>query len=88
MSCHMQDFPETVDEFMEQYKMIDRKEVYSNGTEYVPIFRMKQWFEHEKAKRTAKVDVDGGDYYCGVCAQELPASYRYCPTCGARLEWK
>lgn len=51
MSGQMQDFPETVEEFMEQYKMVDRKEVYSNGTEYVPIFRMKQWFEHEKAKR-------------------------------------
>ena len=47
----MMQFPETVEEFMEQYKMVDRKEVYSNGTEYVPIFRMKQWFEHETAKR-------------------------------------
>lgn len=41
-------FPDTVEEFMEQYKMTDAKQVYSNGTEYVPIFRMKQWFEHEK----------------------------------------
>ena len=39
-------FPDTVDEFMEEYKMVDTKEIYSNGIEYVPIFRMKQWFEH------------------------------------------
>ena len=39
-------FPDTVEEFMEQYKMIDAEHIYSNGTEYVPIFRMKQWFEH------------------------------------------
>ena len=31
---------------MEQYKMTDTEHVYSNGTEYVPIYRMKQWFEH------------------------------------------
>ena len=27
-------------------KMTDTEHVYSNGTEYVPIYRMKQWFEH------------------------------------------
>ena len=40
-------FPQTVDEFMEQYKIVDREEVYTNGAELIPIFRMKQWFEHE-----------------------------------------
>ena len=44
------EFPDTVDEFMEQYKMTDTECVYSNGIEYVPIFRMKQWFEHLKIK--------------------------------------
>ena len=39
-------FPKTVEEFMEEYKMVDKDHVYSNGIEYVPIFRMKQWFEH------------------------------------------
>ena len=40
-------FPATVEEFMESYKIIDCDHVYSNGMEMVPIFRMKQWFEHE-----------------------------------------
>jgi hypothetical protein len=40
-------FPATVDEFMEEYKVVDSEHVYSNGMEMVPIFRMKQWFEHE-----------------------------------------
>lgn len=44
--------------------------------------------DKKKKERTAKVDIDDGDYYCGNCAQELPASYRYCPTCGARLDWE
>jgi hypothetical protein len=39
-------FPDTVEEFMEQYKITDTDHVYSNGIEFVPIFRMKQWFEH------------------------------------------
>ena len=42
----MMTFPASVDEFMEQYKMTDTEHVYSNGTEYVPIYRMRQWFEH------------------------------------------
>ena len=46
------EFPETVEEFMEEYKMVDKHEIYSNGIEYVPIFRMKQWFEHCKARST------------------------------------
>ena len=40
-------FPDTVEEFMEQYKVVDTDGVYmSKGAELVPIFRMKQWFEH------------------------------------------
>lgn len=40
-------FPDTVEKFMEQYKVVDTEQVYSNGTEFVPIYRMRQWFEHE-----------------------------------------
>ena len=42
----MMKFPETVDEFMESYKIVDTKQLYTNGSELVPIFRMRQWFEH------------------------------------------
>ena len=42
-------FPDTVEEFMEQYKVVDPDGVYmSKGSELVPIFRMRQWFEHER----------------------------------------
>lgn len=49
-------FPDTVDEFMEQYKMTDTECVYSNGIEYVPIFRMEQWFKHFEAKPKTNAD--------------------------------
>jgi hypothetical protein len=39
-------FPKTFDEFAEQYKITDTKQVYTNGTEMIPIFRVKQWLEH------------------------------------------
>lgn len=42
----MMEFPDTVEEFMEQHKTVDTEQIYSNGIEFVPIFRMNQWFEH------------------------------------------
>ncbi len=43
----MMNFPDIVEEFMEQYKVVDTDGIYmSDGSELVPIFRMKQWFEH------------------------------------------
>lgn len=52
----MMTFPASVEEFMEQYKMTDTEHVYSNGTEYVPIYRMKQWFEHCRNQQGPTID--------------------------------
>ena len=49
-------FPASVEEFMEQYKMTDTEHVYSNGTEYVPIYRMKQWFENCRNQQRPTID--------------------------------
>lgn len=49
-------FPKSVDEFMEQYKLVDEDHVYSNGTAFVPIFRMKQWFDHLQALPITNAD--------------------------------
>lgn len=45
-------FPDTVEEFMDEYKIVDTDEVYTNGAALVPIFRMNQWFEHKKSEWT------------------------------------
>ena len=70
----MMTFPATVEEFMEQYKMTDTEHVYSNGTEYVPIYRMKQWFEHCHNQQRPTIDAvpvvrckDCKHYDMGVC---------------------
>ena len=71
-------FPKTVDEFMEQYKVVDEDHVYSNGTAFVPIFRMKQWFEHLKEQTDVRPVVRGkwkpidltygrNYYFCSAC---------------------
>lgn len=57
----MMTFPETVEEFMNQYKITDTEQIYTNGAELVPIFRMKQWFEHDPEQRWIP------------CSERLPA---------------
>lgn len=67
MCVDIMTFPDTVEEFMEQYKMVDREQIYSNGIEYVPIFRMKQWFKHRP-----QIDI----VTCGEC--EYADKYNHC----------
>ena len=40
-------FPATFKEFAEQYKIVDKEEVYTNGAELIPIFRVEQWLDNE-----------------------------------------
>lgn len=39
-------FPNTAEEFIEQYKFVDTKKEYTNGAELIPVFRVKQMMEH------------------------------------------
>lgn len=41
----MMTFPETIQEFLEQHKIVDTEQVYTNGAELVPIFRVLQWYD-------------------------------------------
>lgn len=42
-------FPETIEEFIDQYKFIDTDQIYTNGSELIQVFRVMQWVEHERA---------------------------------------
>lgn len=53
----MMQFPKTVEEFMEQYKIVDAEQIYTNGAELVPIFRMKQWFISHPCETTRWIPV-------------------------------
>ena len=45
--AEMMTFPKTFDEFVEEYGFVDKEEVYTNGSELIQVFRVKQWLEHE-----------------------------------------
>lgn len=40
-------FSDTLDEFIKQYSFIDEEQIYTNGSELIPTFRVKQWEEHK-----------------------------------------
>lgn len=40
------DFPNTFEEFANRYGFKDKDEIYTNGSELIPVFRVKQWLEH------------------------------------------
>lgn len=70
----MMTFPASVEEFMEQYKMTDTEHVYSNGTEYVPIYRMKQWFENleccaKMTERTVSLMERKTEMHAQICSE-------------------
>lgn len=68
------DFPETFEEFAKEYGFKDDKEVYTNGIDLIPIFRVKQWLEHDNKFRTIEIDAA---YECGKHANKwIPCSER------------
>ena len=88
----MMTFPASVEEFMEQYKTTDTEHVYSNGTEFVPIYRMKQWFEH--VNYNGGSGVRHGRWFakgslscrCSKCACKNYKETQYCPNCGCKMD--
>lgn len=40
------EFPDTFEEFAEQYGFIDREEIYTNASWLIPVHRVTQWLEH------------------------------------------
>ena len=93
----MMTFPASVEEFMEQYKITDTEHVYSNGVQFVPIFRMKQWFEHVNYNGGSDVRhgrwMDNEDYmFCSCCGMQWnycdndTQDFHYCPNCGCKMD--
>lgn len=84
-------FPETFEEFAKEYGFKDNKEVYTNGSDLIPIFRVKQWLEHVNKPELKP---------CPFCSTEVKmlkkALYGYpgcfdfevrCPKCGCTVNY-
>lgn len=41
-------FPKTFEEFIKQYSFFDKQQIYTNGSELIQVFRIKQWEEHKE----------------------------------------
>lgn len=66
------EFPETFERFAKEYGFKDDKEVYTNGSDLIPIFRVKQWLEHDNKLRRIETDTA---YECGKHANKwIPVS--------------
>lgn len=65
-------FPETFEGFAKEYGFKDDKEVYTNGSDLIPIFRVKQWLEQDNKLRAIETDTA---YECGKHANKwIPVS--------------
>ena len=42
----MMDFPPTFEEFIDKYSFKDKEEIYTNGSELIPSFRVMQAWDH------------------------------------------
>lgn len=40
------EFPATFEEFVDSYKINDTNQVYTNGSDLIPVMRVQQWMEH------------------------------------------
>ena len=46
-------FPETWEEFEKSYGFIDKEKVYTNGSRLITSFRVEQWLDYCKDKKTS-----------------------------------
>ena len=61
------EFPNTMEEFIESFSFKDSEEVYTNGVELIPVFRVEQGFEHYAKQIRAKAI----DEFAEKCITEL-----------------
>ena len=74
MTGEQMEFPETFEGFAKEFGFKDEKEVYSNGIDLIPIFRVKQWLEQDNKLRAIEMDTA---YECGKHSNRwIPVSER------------
>lgn len=61
------EFPETFEGFAKEYGFNDHRHIYTNGSDLIPIFRVKQWIEHDNKLRRIETDTV---YECGKHANK------------------
>ena len=72
--------PDTPEEFIDGFKFVDDKEVYTNGAELISVLRVRQMMEHYFGR------VQWRTCYCPICDKHFGIvsndSMGNCPECG------
>ena len=55
MSDEKMNFPEDINDFINDYSFNDKDEVYTNGSDLIPVFRVKQALEHYRPSNICKI---------------------------------
>ena len=64
-------FSKTFDEFIKQYSFFDKQQIYTNGSELIHVFRIKQWEEHkEKENQELKKQLKEWKHHL-KCSKEM-----------------
>lgn len=90
MSADVMTFPDTWEEFKDEYGFVDKEEVYTNGAMLIPTFRVDQWMEHtQNTGHWVGIDDEPCNVWeCDVCGwiyEDYEPFYNYCPHCGAKM---
>lgn len=64
------EFPNTMKEFIESFSFKDSEEVYTNGAELIPVFRVEQGFEHYAKEIIAKAIDEFAEKICEKYTEE------------------
>ena len=85
-------FPETMEEFIEQYKVVKGENLYCDGVEFIPVFRMKEWVKRLQPRkgewmycRETGYGNPYGHFECSLCGDGYGYKSNFCPNCGADM---
>lgn len=87
MSEETMQFPATFDEFAEQYKIKNTLRINTNGTDLIPVFRVKQWMEENSVNTNSisyaywewnpdGMDWNIGSWVCSKCRMRPETSWQ------------
>lgn len=89
------EFPDDWHDFLKLNQFIDSKEVYTNGIELIPVFRVEQLIEHLlKEQEAVEPEVEVLNeidrlYRCPRCHKHFfYEKQKYCDQCGQAVKWE
>lgn len=88
------EYPCRIEDFIKKYSFRDKDEIYTNGSELIPVFRIVQAFDYYGTPRLGKWIEDTSSNHvmiCSNCSQSINDEYsnlpyQFCPNCGSKMQ--